>query len=50
MGNSLNIVARVLMSQLFIISGIGKITAYGGPSVILLRSGYPCLVYWSLRQ
>ena len=30
MDKSLNIAARVLMSQLFIISGVGKLTAYGG--------------------
>jgi putative oxidoreductase len=38
---SLNIAARVLMSQLFIISGFGKITAYGGTMGYFASFGLP---------
>lgn len=41
MGNSLNIAARVLMSQLFIISGIGKLTAYGATMGYFASLGLP---------
>lgn len=41
MDKSMNIVARVLMSQLFIISGFGKITAYGGTMGYFASFGLP---------
>lgn len=41
MDKSLNIAARVLMSQLFIISGFGKITAYGATMGYFASFGLP---------
>jgi putative oxidoreductase len=41
MDNSLNIAARVLMAQLFIISGVGKIAAYGGTMGYFASFGLP---------
>lgn len=37
----LNIAARVLMSQIFIISGIGKITGYAGTEAYMAKMGVP---------
>lgn len=37
----LNIAARVLMSQIFIISGIGKITGYAGTLAYMAKMGVP---------
>jgi putative oxidoreductase len=39
--NLLNIAARVLMSQIFIISGIGKITGYAGTQAYMAKMGVP---------
>ena len=41
MDNLLNIAARVLMSQIFIISGIGKITGYAGTQAYRAKMGVP---------
>lgn len=41
MDNLLNIAARVLMSQIFIISGIGKITGYAGTQAYMAKMGVP---------
>lgn len=41
MSKSLNIAARVLMSQLFIISGVGKLTAYGATIGYFASLGLP---------
>ncbi|MDB5933603.1 MAG: DoxX family protein [Massilia sp.] len=37
----LNLAARVLMSQIFIISGIGKITGYAGTQQYMAKMGVP---------
>jgi putative oxidoreductase len=37
----LNIAARILMSQIFIISGIGKITGYAGTQGYMEKMGVP---------
>jgi putative oxidoreductase len=41
MDTFLNIAARVLMSQIFIISGIGKITGYAGTQAYMAKMGVP---------
>ena len=41
MGNSLNVAARVLMSQLFIISGVGKITGFSATAGYFSALGLP---------
>lgn len=41
MDNLLNIAARLLMSQIFIISGIGKITGYAGTQAYMAKMGIP---------
>jgi putative oxidoreductase len=41
MDTFLNIASRVLMSQLFIISGIGKITGYAGTQAYMAKMGVP---------
>ena len=41
MNNAWNIVARVLMSQLFIISGFQKIVGYGGSIAYFVSLGLP---------
>lgn len=41
MDNSLNIAARVLVSQLFIISGLGKLAAYGATIGYFQSLGMP---------
>jgi putative oxidoreductase len=41
MDTFLNIAARVLMSQIFIISGIGKITGYAGTQAYMGKMGVP---------
>ena len=37
----LNLAARILMSQIFIISGIGKITGYAGTQAYMAKMGVP---------
>jgi putative oxidoreductase len=37
----LNLAARILMSQIFIISGIGKITGYAGTQGYMAKMGVP---------
>lgn len=37
----LNLAARVLMSQIFLISGIGKITGYAGTQQYMAKMGVP---------
>jgi putative oxidoreductase len=37
----LNLAARILMSQIFIISGIGKITGYAGTQGYMAKMGIP---------
>jgi putative oxidoreductase len=37
----LNLAARILMSQIFIISGIGKITGYAGAQAYMQKMGVP---------
>jgi putative oxidoreductase len=41
MDTMLNLVARILMSQIFIISGIGKITGYAGTQAYMAKVGVP---------
>jgi putative oxidoreductase len=41
MDTFLNLAARVLMSQIFIISGIGKITGYAGTQAYMAKMGVP---------
>jgi putative oxidoreductase len=41
MDTFLNIASRVLMSQIFIISGIGKITGYAGTQAYMAKMGVP---------
>jgi putative oxidoreductase len=41
MDRFLTIAARVLMSQIFIISGIGKITGYAGTQAYMAKMGVP---------
>lgn len=37
----LNLAARILMAQIFIISGIGKITGYAGTQAYMAKAGVP---------
>jgi putative oxidoreductase len=37
----LNLAARILMSQIFIISGVGKITGYAGTQAYMAKMGLP---------
>jgi putative oxidoreductase len=37
----LNIASRILMSQIFIISGIGKVTGYAGTQAYMAKMGVP---------
>jgi putative oxidoreductase len=41
MDSFLNLAARILMSQIFIISGIGKITGYAGTQAYMAKMGVP---------
>ena len=41
MDTLLNLAARILMSQIFIISGIGKITGYAGTQAYMAKMGVP---------
>ncbi len=41
MDTFLNLAARILMSQIFIISGIGKITGYAGTQAYMAKMGVP---------
>ena len=41
MDHMINLVARILMSQIFIISGIGKITGYAGTQGYMAKMGVP---------
>jgi putative oxidoreductase len=41
MDTYLNLAARILMSQIFIISGIGKITGYAGTQAYMAKMGVP---------
>lgn len=41
MNSMINLVARILMSQIFIISGIGKITGYAGTQAYMAKMGVP---------
>lgn len=41
MDKFLNIAARILTSQIFIISGIGKISAYAGTQAYMAKMGVP---------
>lgn len=41
MDRFLNLAARILMSQIFIISGIGKFTGYGGTQAYMAKMGVP---------
>ena len=41
MNSFLNLAARVLISQIFIISGIGKITGYAGTQAYMAKMGVP---------
>ena len=41
MDRFLNLAARILMSQIFIISGIGKITGYAGTQAYMAKMGVP---------
>lgn len=41
MDSFLNLAARILMSQIFIISGVGKITGYAGTQAYMAKAGVP---------
>jgi putative oxidoreductase len=41
MDRFLNLAARILMSQIFIISGVGKITGYAGTQAYMAKMGVP---------
>ena len=41
MDSFLNLAARILMSQIFIVSGIGKITGYAGTQAYMAKAGVP---------
>lgn len=41
MDTFLNLAARILMSQIFIISGIGKVTGYAGTQAYMAKMGVP---------
>ena len=41
MDSFLNLAARILMSQIFLISGIGKITGYAGTQAYMAKMGVP---------
>ena len=41
MDSFLNLAARILMAQIFLISGIGKITAYAGTQAYMAKMGVP---------
>jgi putative oxidoreductase len=41
MDSFLNLAARILMSQIFLISGFGKITAYAGTQAYMAKMGVP---------
>lgn len=41
MDTFLNLAARILMSQIFIISGVGKITGYAGTQAYMAKMGVP---------
>ncbi|GGE75817.1 DoxX family protein [Massilia psychrophila] len=41
MDSFLNLAARILMSQIFLISGIGKISAYAGTQAYMEKMGVP---------
>lgn len=41
MDSFLNLAARILMAQIFIISGIGKITGYAGTQAYMAKAGVP---------
>jgi putative oxidoreductase len=41
MDRFLNLAARILMSQIFIISGFGKITGYAGTQAYMAKMGVP---------
>lgn len=41
MDSFLNLAARILMSQIFIISGVGKITGYAGTQAYMAKTGVP---------
>ena len=41
MDSFMNVIARILMSQIFIISGIGKITGYAGTQAYMAKMGVP---------
>jgi putative oxidoreductase len=41
MDSFLNLAARILMSQIFLISGFGKITGYAGTQAYMAKMGVP---------
>lgn len=41
MDKLLNLAARILMAQIFIISGVGKITGYAGTQAYMAKIGVP---------
>ena len=41
MDSFLNLAARILMSQIFLISGIGKVTGYAGTQSYMAKMGVP---------
>jgi putative oxidoreductase len=41
MDSLLNLAARILMSQIFLISGFGKITGYAGTQAYMAKMGVP---------
>ncbi|MDL2357610.1 MAG: DoxX family protein [Pseudomonadota bacterium] len=41
MDKLLNLAARILMAQIFILSGIGKITGYAGTQAYMAKMGVP---------
>lgn len=44
MDRFLNLAARILMAQIFIISGIGKITGYAGTQAYMAKAGVPAVL------
>jgi putative oxidoreductase len=44
MDTALNIAARILMSQIFIISGFGKLTGYAATAQYMAHAGVPAAV------